>query len=133
MQPYGIEPNRVSLQALTDWHPLFFGVVGVSGILELAGLAWWGTHLIGVMCRGRLVAVRPAVEHALAACAAGVAHQSLGCAPRGPSSPEMKGPSMCSRGKVVASSGSSDTISVRGSVVSALSESAMRWRRTKPS
>lgn len=44
---------RVSLQTLTDWHPLFFGVVGVSGVLELTGLAWWGAHLIGVMRRGK--------------------------------------------------------------------------------
>ncbi len=44
---------RVSLQTLTDWHPLFFNVVGISGVLELTGLAWWGLHLIGVMRRGK--------------------------------------------------------------------------------
>jgi len=32
---------RVVLQTATDWHPAFFKVVGVSGMLELAGLAWW--------------------------------------------------------------------------------------------
>ncbi len=40
---------RVSLQTLTDWHPAFFGIVGFSGLLELAGLTWWGLHLIGLM------------------------------------------------------------------------------------
>ena len=44
---------RVSLQTLTDWHPAFFGVVGVSGLLELTGLAWWGIHLIRVIRRGK--------------------------------------------------------------------------------
>lgn len=44
---------RVSLQTLTDWHPLFFAVVGVSGVLEVTGLAWWGWHLVGIMWRGR--------------------------------------------------------------------------------
>jgi hypothetical protein len=43
---------RVALQALTDIHPGFFAVVGVSGLLELAALAWWGTHI------GRLMATR---------------------------------------------------------------------------
>jgi len=40
---------RVTLQALTDVHPGFFAVVGVSGILELAALAWWGAHLVRLM------------------------------------------------------------------------------------
>jgi hypothetical protein len=31
---------RVSLQTLTDWHPVFFAVVGLSGLFELADLAW---------------------------------------------------------------------------------------------
>jgi hypothetical protein len=42
---------RVSLQALTDVHPAFFAVVGVSGVLELGALAWWGAHLIRLMLR----------------------------------------------------------------------------------
>jgi hypothetical protein len=45
---------RVTLQALTDVHPAFFAVVGVSGVLELAALAWWGAHLC------RLMLARPA-------------------------------------------------------------------------
>jgi hypothetical protein len=40
---------RVSLQALTDVHPIFFRFVGVSGILELAGLAAWGAHVVRLM------------------------------------------------------------------------------------
>jgi len=46
---------RVTLQALTDVHPAFFGVVGASGVLELAALAWWGAHLVRLMVttRGR--------------------------------------------------------------------------------
>src|SRR5690606_33537146 len=40
---------RVSTQTLTDWHPGFFGVVGISGTLEVIGLAWWGTHLARMM------------------------------------------------------------------------------------
>jgi hypothetical protein len=44
---------RVSLQTLTDWHPGFFAAVGVSGMLEVTGLAWWGGHLALIMQRGR--------------------------------------------------------------------------------
>jgi hypothetical protein len=40
---------RVSLQTLTDWHPGFFAAVGVSGVLEVIGLGWWGTHLARIM------------------------------------------------------------------------------------
>lgn len=42
---------RVSLQTLTDWHDGFFAMVGISGVLELAGLTWWGLHLVGLMLR----------------------------------------------------------------------------------
>ncbi len=44
---------RVSTQTLTDWHPGFFAVVGVSGMLEVTGLAWWGTGLARIMLAGR--------------------------------------------------------------------------------
>ena len=44
---------RVTTQMLTDWHPRFFAVVGVSGTLEVIGLAWWGLGLIAVMRRGK--------------------------------------------------------------------------------
>lgn len=40
---------RVSLQTLTDWNPAFFSFVGVSGVLEVAGLAWWGAGLAQIM------------------------------------------------------------------------------------
>jgi len=40
---------RVTLQALTDLHPAFFAVVGTSGVLELAALAWWGAPLVRLM------------------------------------------------------------------------------------
>lgn len=44
---------RVSLQIATDWTPGAFPLVGVSGVLELAGLAWWAAHLAGVMLGAR--------------------------------------------------------------------------------
>jgi len=44
---------RVSLQSLTDLHPAFFAVVGLSGTLEVAGLAWWGTGLVRIMRQGK--------------------------------------------------------------------------------
>ena len=44
---------RCSLQTLTDWDPRFFAVVGVSGVLEVTGLAWWGIGLIAIILRGR--------------------------------------------------------------------------------
>jgi hypothetical protein len=48
---------RVTTQTLTDFHPLFFSVVGFSGILEVLGLAWWAAHLLALM-------LRPAANHA---------------------------------------------------------------------
>jgi hypothetical protein len=42
---------RVTLQALTDVHHVFFSIVGVSGVLELAALAWWGAHVVRLMAR----------------------------------------------------------------------------------
>lgn len=44
---------RVSTQTLTDWHPAFFTVIGLSGTLEVAGLAWWGAGLVRIMLRGK--------------------------------------------------------------------------------
>jgi hypothetical protein len=43
---------RVSMQTLTDWSPLFYPVIGISGTLELLGLALWGGHLAGLMLPG---------------------------------------------------------------------------------
>lgn len=44
---------RVTMQTLTDGYPMFFHLVGISGVLEVAGLAWWGVGLVGIMRRGR--------------------------------------------------------------------------------
>lgn len=44
---------RVSTQTLTDWHPAFYAVIGVSGTLEVTGLAWWGVGLIRIMRQGK--------------------------------------------------------------------------------
>jgi hypothetical protein len=40
---------RVGLQVGTDWWSGAFRVAGVSGVLELAGLTWWGAGLVRVM------------------------------------------------------------------------------------
>jgi hypothetical protein len=40
---------RVGFQIGTDWHPTFFKLVGVSGMLEWTGLAIWAGHLAAVM------------------------------------------------------------------------------------
>lgn len=59
---------RVSTQALTDWHAAFFAIIGLSGTLEVAGLAWWGVGLVQIMRRGKFEAAesqredRPAPE-----------------------------------------------------------------------
>lgn len=44
---------RVSLQTSTDWNPHVFAFVGISGVLELTALTWWGSGLIRIMLRGR--------------------------------------------------------------------------------
>ncbi len=43
---------RVSTQTLTDWFPWAFTLVGVSGMLEVTALAWWGGGLVWLMARG---------------------------------------------------------------------------------
>lgn len=43
---------RVSLQTLTDFTPAAFPVSGISGVLELTGLAIWGVHLWRLMSPG---------------------------------------------------------------------------------
>jgi hypothetical protein len=40
---------RVVAQTLTDFTPVAFPVAGVSGVLEVTGLALWGAHLWAVM------------------------------------------------------------------------------------
>jgi hypothetical protein len=56
---------RVTLQALTDVVPGAFAVVGVSGVLELAALAWWGGHHLRLMLATRRR--EPAAAEAVAA------------------------------------------------------------------
>jgi hypothetical protein len=43
---------RVIFQTLTDTTSLSFPVAGISGLLEVAGLAIWGAHLWWIMHRG---------------------------------------------------------------------------------
>ncbi|MFB3786072.1 MAG: DUF1858 domain-containing protein [bacterium] len=46
---------RVAGQTLTDFSPAFFPLAGISGWLEVSGLAVWGAHLLQVMAgRARL-------------------------------------------------------------------------------
>jgi NnrS protein/Domain of unknown function (DUF1858) len=43
---------RVALQTLTDWTAGAFPLIGVSGTLEVAGLAWWGVGLARLIRQG---------------------------------------------------------------------------------
>jgi uncharacterized protein involved in response to NO len=40
---------RVTAQTFTDFTPLSFPFAGVSGVLEVIGFAFWGTHLWSIM------------------------------------------------------------------------------------
>jgi hypothetical protein len=42
---------RVVTQMLTDWIPRAYPLLGLSGALEVAGLAWWGLGLVGIIVR----------------------------------------------------------------------------------
>ena len=44
---------RVTTQTLTDWYHSIFAIVGISGMLEVAGLAWWGIGLIQIIWQGK--------------------------------------------------------------------------------
>jgi hypothetical protein len=57
---------RVSTQTLTDWHPAFYSIIGISGILEVIALAWWGMGLVALMRQGKqsLRETAPAKPHA---------------------------------------------------------------------
>jgi hypothetical protein len=44
---------RVTTQTLTDWLPALYPFLGVSGTLEVIGLAWWGTSLILIIARAQ--------------------------------------------------------------------------------
>lgn len=43
---------RVALQVATDWDARAFPLIGLSGTLEVAGLAWWGAGLARIMLGG---------------------------------------------------------------------------------
>jgi hypothetical protein len=43
---------RVATQTLTDWTPSSYAVIGLSGTMEVAALAWWGAGLASLMLRG---------------------------------------------------------------------------------
>ncbi|MGN6370275.1 MAG: NnrS family protein [Phycisphaerae bacterium] len=40
---------RASMQTLTDWYTPVYGVIGVSALLEIAGLTWWAVDLLRTM------------------------------------------------------------------------------------
>jgi hypothetical protein len=40
---------RVFFEIVTDYTAAAFLPMGVTGVLELVALAWWGAHLIRVM------------------------------------------------------------------------------------
>jgi hypothetical protein len=44
---------RVVMQALTDWSPGVHRLLGISGTLEVAGLAWWGLGVVAIIIRGK--------------------------------------------------------------------------------
>jgi hypothetical protein len=44
----------VTTQTLTDWLDAAYAIIGLSGTLEVAGLAWWGIGLLVLIRRGRL-------------------------------------------------------------------------------
>ena len=46
---------RVTTQVATDWTGAAYPVIGLSGTLEVIGLAWWGIGLMVVMHRGRVL------------------------------------------------------------------------------
>jgi hypothetical protein len=58
---------RVSLQTLTDWAPAAYHFVGISGVLEVTALAWWGIGLIGLMRRSSGTVAACAMERGAAA------------------------------------------------------------------
>lgn len=52
---------RVVGQTLTDFSPAMFPFAGVSGILEVTGLALWSAHLLAIMA-GRVRVSKPALS-----------------------------------------------------------------------
>jgi hypothetical protein len=56
---------RCFTQTMTDFYPGFFWVVGVSGTLEVTGLAIWGVHLARIILRGKSEAQRGPAPHCI--------------------------------------------------------------------
>jgi hypothetical protein len=54
---------RVVMQVLTDWSVALYPLLGISGTLEVTGLAWWGFGLVGLIRRGSRAASAPAASH----------------------------------------------------------------------
>jgi hypothetical protein len=52
---------RVIGQTLTDFIPVSFSITGISGVLEVLGLALWGTHIWRIMS-GRFGLEAPTME-----------------------------------------------------------------------
>jgi hypothetical protein len=51
---------RVVMQPVTDWSAGVYPFLGISGTLEVTGLAWWGLGLMLIIRRGPLGADAPA-------------------------------------------------------------------------
>jgi hypothetical protein len=50
------------MQPVTDWSPRIYLLLGISGTLELAGLAWWGLGLVALILRGKRETRGPATS-----------------------------------------------------------------------
>jgi hypothetical protein len=57
---------RVTMQIATDWTHYVYPLIGLSGMLEVTALAWWGLGLALVMRRGWVASRVPARSQGLA-------------------------------------------------------------------
>ncbi len=55
--------TRVSFQIATDFSPAAYKVMGVSGFIEVVGLAWWGFELFANMRVGKKLQRESIVSH----------------------------------------------------------------------
>lgn len=46
---------RVGIQTGTDWAPGLFPLIGISGVLEVIALGWWGTGLVRLIIAGKRI------------------------------------------------------------------------------
>jgi hypothetical protein len=59
---------RVSLQTLTDWVPAAYSFIGVSGVLEITALGWWGAQMAWMMLvESSTESVRPSAPQQIVA------------------------------------------------------------------